>query len=321
MSGDFEELVRDSMEWFAAEVSVPSGLAGQARRGRRRQRIRAQAMIAAVTAAVTAAAVIAVTGAAGSAPPRQADGGGLRAQTAAYIIERAQRAISTRSLIMEISSPEQVVTEVPYSKPVRTSVPRSIKWAYHGRSRTEVFAAYLRRQGQPRAADTDIADGPLWPGQASPSLYRFTQTTVNYSDRTWSRGTQLTGLGAPPSGSACALVRSMNDPQVAGESIFTSPAYIQSALSCGGLSVTGRVEVDGAIAIRLTGTRRLTKMPLTMYVSPVTFFLIRVVIGGWRQDYRWLAPTAGNLAMLKVRIPAGFRRVKDASPPSSEPGP
>ena len=45
MSGDFEELVRDSMEWFAAEVSVPSGLAGQARRGRRRQRIRAQASI------------------------------------------------------------------------------------------------------------------------------------------------------------------------------------------------------------------------------------------------------------------------------------
>jgi hypothetical protein len=321
MSGDFEELVRDSMEWFAAEVSVPAGLAGQARRRRRRQRLRAQAVIAAGTAAVTAAAVIAVTGAAGSAPPRLAGGGGVRAQTAAYIIGRARRALSTRSLIMEISSPEQVVTERPYRKPITTSIPRSIQWAYHGRSRTEVFAAYLRRQGQLGAADTDIANGPLWPGQAFPSLYRFTQTAVNYSDRTWSRGPQLTGLAAPPSGSACALVRSMTDPHVAGEFIFTSPAYIQSALGCGGLSVTGRVEVDGAIAIRLTGTRRLTKMPLTMYVSPVTFFLIRVVIGGLRQDYRWLAPTAGNLAMLKVRIPAGFRRVKDASPLSSGPGP
>jgi len=46
------------------------------------------------------------------------------------------------------------------------------------------------------------------------------------------------------------------------------------------------MEVNGVVAIRLTGTRRLTKLPLT-------------------------------LAMLKVSIPPGFRRVKDATPQSS----
>jgi hypothetical protein len=77
------------------------------------------------------------------------------------------------------------------------------------------------------------------------------------------------------------------------------------------------MEVNGVVAIRLTGTRRLTKLPLTLYVSPVTYLLVRVVIGGLRQDYGWLAPTAANLAMLKVSIPPGFRRVKDATPQSS----
>ena len=87
------------------------------------------------------------------------------------------------------------------------------------------------------------------------------------------------------------------------------------ALACGGLSVTGRTRVDGAAAIKLTGTPRLMKLPLTVYVSPATYLLVRVVIGGLRQDYRWLAPTAANLAMLKVRVPPGFRRVKNASGP------
>jgi hypothetical protein len=57
------------------------------------------------------------------------------------------------------------------------------------------------------------------------------------------------------------------------------------------------------------------KLPLTVYVSPATYLLVRVVIGGLRQDYRWLAPTAANLAMLKVRIPPGFHRVNNATGP------
>ena len=320
MSGEFEDLVRDSMEWFTGDVRVPAGLAGQARRHHRRRLIAMRAAIAAGTAAVLgAAAVLTVTG--GASGVRGPDTGArwaVRAQTAAYVIRRAERAISTRSLIMEISTPEQVITtERPGNRPARSFIPRSVWWAYHGRSRGEVFAAYLRKHGQPGAANTDTEYGP--PGKSlpgSPSLHPFTQTTINYSDRTWSRGTQLTGLASRSPGTACELVKAMTDPLLAGKVFFTSPSFIHGALACGGLSVTGRTRVDGAAAIKLTGTRRLAKPPITLYVSPATYLPIRIVIGGLREDYRWLAPTAANLAMLKVRIPPGFRRVKSTAGPS-----
>lgn len=62
MSGEFEELLRDSMEWFAGDVCVPAGLAGEARRHHGRRLFAMRAAIAAGTAAVvSAAAVIAVT--------------------------------------------------------------------------------------------------------------------------------------------------------------------------------------------------------------------------------------------------------------------
>lgn len=320
MSADFEELVRGSMEWFTEDVRVPAGLAGNARRHHRRRLFAVRAAIAAGAAAVvSAAAVITVTGGASGAPGLHGPGGGpARAQTAAYVIQRAEQAVSTRSLIMEISTPAQIITTEPGNRLVRAFIPRSVWWAYHDRSRGEVFAGYLRRHGHPNAADTDTEYGPLGKGLASsPSLHPFTQTTVNYSDRTWSRGTQLTGLASGSLGPACELLKSMTDPLVAGEVFFTSPSFIHASLACGGLSVTGHMYVGGAPAIKLTGTQRLARLPTTLYISPATYLPIRVVIGGLRRDYRWLAPTAANLAMLKVRIPPGFRRVNNAAGSSS----
>ena len=307
MNGEFEDLLRGSMDWFTSGVRVPSGLASRARQ-RHRRRLAARAAIAAGTAVVSAAAVIVATGGAGATRDTQT-------QAAAYIIKRAEQAISTRNLIIEVSSPEQVITTRRVGQgPVRSFVPRSVQWGYHDRSRSEVFAGYLTKHGRP-GADTDTENGPLGKGLASsPSLHPFTETIVNYSDRTWSRDRQLTGLAAGwPPGTACELVKDMNQPRLTGELLFTSPIYVHSALACGGLSVAGHVRVDGTAAIRLTGTKRLLKLPLTMYVNPATYLLVRTVIGGLRQDYRWLRPTAANLAKLKVRIPPGFHRVKDAS--------
>jgi hypothetical protein len=307
MNGEFEDLLRSSMDWFTSSVRVPSGLASRARQRHRRRRLAARAAIAAGAAAISAAAVIVATGGAGVVRDTQA-------QTAAYIIKRAEQAISTRNLIMEVSTPEQVITSRRTGQdPVRSFVPRSVRWGYHDRSRSEVFAGNLTKHGRP-GADTDTENGA--PGKSiagSPSLHPETQTIVNLSDRTWSRETQLTGLASGWSpGTACALVRSMTEPRLAGELLFTSPSYVHSALACGGLSVTGHVRVDGQPAIRLTGTERLRRLPLTMYVSPATYLLVRTVIGDLRQDYRWLRPTAANLAKLKVSVPPGFRRVKDA---------
>jgi len=288
-------------------------------RGQRLLAVRAA--IAAGTAAVLgAAAVLAVTGgASGVRGPETGARRAVRAQAAAYVIKRTERAVSTRGLIMEISTPEQVITTArPRNRPVRSFIPRSVWWAYRDRSRGEVFAAYLRTHGQPGAANTDTENGPPGKGlPSSPSLHPFTQTIINYSDRTWSRGTQLTGLASESPGTSCELVKGMTDPLLAGKLFFTSPSFIHGALACGGLSVTGRTRVDGAAAIKLTGTHRLARPPITLYVSPATYLPIRIVIGGLRQDYRWLAPTAANQAMLKVRIPPGFRRVKNTARPSN----
>jgi hypothetical protein len=99
------------------------------------------------------------------------------------------------------------------------------------------------------------------------------------------------------------------DPRLDGILLFTSPVFVRAALACGGLSVSGHVRIDGTAAIRLTGSRAETKLPLVIYISPVTYRLVRTVIGGLRQDYRWLAPTPANLATLTVPIPPGFHRV------------
>jgi hypothetical protein len=305
VSTDFEELLVDSMRRFTATVHVPAGLAARARWQHRRRRTRARVTAASGVAIISAATVIAVT--AGTGGP--AAGPAAPVQTAAYIVRRAEQALSDRNLILELTSPRQVITTAGTDgKPVISYVPGSVFWGYHFQSRQKIFAAYLRKHGQPGASDTDTAGGPLHHGPGQ--LFHFTQTSVNYTNRTWSRGTHLTGKAAPgPRGNACKLLRSMRDPKADGILLFTSPAFIQATLACGGLSVTGRVRVDGGTAIRLAGSRAVTKVPLVIYISPVTYRLVRTVIGGLRQDFRWLAPTPANLATLTAPIPPGFRRV------------
>jgi hypothetical protein len=65
----------------------------------------------------------------------------------------------------------------------------------------------------------------------------------------------------------------------------------------------------------MTGTPRLIKEPLTLYVSPATYLPARVEFAGLREDYRWLALAAANLARLTVRVPPGFRRVAGVDVP------
>jgi len=47
------------------------------------------------------------------------------------------------------------------------------------------------------------------------------------------------------------------------------------------------------------------------HVSPDTFLPVRVVFGDIEMDYRWLQPTAANLAKLTPQIPRGFRQTHE----------
>jgi hypothetical protein len=95
-----------------------------------------------------------------------------------------------------------------------------------------------------------------------------------------------------------------------------SPAGIAKAVAKGQWRVTGRTRVAGQPAIELSETRTgvYRPLPTTLWVSARTHLPIRMNIGAgrmWAQNnWRYLRPTAGNMALLQVPVPRGYRRVR-----------
>jgi hypothetical protein len=76
--------------------------------------------------------------------------------------------------------------------------------------------------------------------------------------------------------------------------------------------------VDGVDAIKISvGSAKsnalergyLQSMRFVLWVDPSTYLPVRLRMTGQQQDFRWLRPTAANLALAKLAVPAGFRRV------------
>jgi hypothetical protein len=96
----------------------------------------------------------------------------------------------------------------------------------------------------------------------------------------------------------------------------TVARMLRGAVSCGTLTVADRQRVNGTEAIELT-SRSGSLIPETIWVSPGTYLPVRVVVGpgpgkrGFQQtaNIAWLPPTAQNLNLLTVPVPAGFRKV------------
>ena len=135
-------------------------------------------------------------------------------------------------------------------------------------------------------------------------------TTVNNLARTWSRTVEPPFPTPRQVQLSCAQRDFLNRPQAPLRTwLSTSPGSFHAALACGGLKITGRGLVDGVPVIKMAATSKLTKYPLVVDVSPKTYLPVRMVFGSLRFDYRWLQPTAANLALLQVHIPAGFSHV------------
>jgi hypothetical protein len=55
---------------------------------------------------------------------------------------------------------------------------------------------------------------------------------------------------------------------------------------------------------------------VTLWVNATTFLPVRVTVSGWlipgrtTTDFGWLKPTPANLAMLRVKVPAGLHEVQ-----------
>jgi hypothetical protein len=269
-------MLRDGMARFVADVPAPAGLASSVSRRYRRRRLAVRAAVACGTAAVAAAAVIAANGAASGAP---VTGTSAPAYTTGYVIKHADKALSSaslRDLVEETYSPRQVVGA--------TVLPRLVTWYYRDRARAVEFGG----NGRPVVAE------------ALPS-----GVTVDYVTRTWITVRTAGGLG-PTAKYDCR-------PGLGG-GFAAAPAFIRAMLACGGLADAGPARVDGVAAIKLVSTRRAIEIfPLTVYVNPDSYLPVRLVESGSVrsvQDFRWLPATAAHVALLNVRIPAGFRQVR-----------
>ena len=323
MNTGFEELVRDSMEWFTEDLQVPADLAGQARRAhQRRRRLAGTAVVALGTAAVTAAAVIAAT--------VPGTGGVTNAQTTAYVIKRVQNALAAENFVIQGQATSTMTVSV-HGRRVSSSNGPSMSWSYGDRSRFVEFTGNDCRQVLPDGScpqrggpELYLADGTALIGgkltgaivtyfDHKYSLYPLGQTHVQACSRT----AQL-GLGAP------------------AVTMSNWPAFIKAMLGCGDATVTGHARIgsvettviSGSIDVPLpkgyarTVREARDRVRFTLYVDPTTYLPVRAygsdetyggaggpTISASVTNVRWLPPTAANIARALVTIPPGYTQV------------
>lgn len=304
MNTDIEDLLREGMERFTADLRAPAGLIHQAvQRRRRRVALRSAAGVTAVTAGAAAMTVVLLPGAARNAAPSQA-------VDAAYVVKQVGGALNAAE---PGDIAQMTITTTGGAFSGKTTTTTAEEWSYGKQWRLITYSS----PGHPAYDE----------GSTDSSVY----TLVSYLTKTWAREP---GLGRPapfPSGSAAAkhgcvpafadfpLLFRFGLPGIGsyGSSLPSTVATeLRTAVSCGTLEVAGRQQVGGAEAIELK-SRPNSLIAETIWVSPGTYLPVRVDIrstpGGpgvhQTANIAWLPPTTQNLAKLTVPVPAGFRQV------------
>jgi hypothetical protein len=312
MNTDVEELLRDGMDRFTAEVRAPAGLAREAGRLRRR-RVVARTAVACGTAAVTAAAVVLVmTGGARGTPAGTALSP-AQARTVAYVTRRVEDALASENLVFVGRSDSKTTGEY-------------VTWAYGPRNRWEA----LSNGGVSGISGVQPVKGPVWAQGTALVGGKLVFAYVTYFDHRYS----LWPLRSQ-SGSACSRNAALS---MAAPVIPTThwSSYIDATLACGAATVTGHVKIDGVETTKITGKPDTVKLSAgyakavrekfatarwTLYVDPATYLPVRMVgstetFGGalgsststFVTNVQWLPPTRANVAQALVTIPPGFHR-------------
>ncbi len=314
MNQDFEELVRDSMTEFTAGIELPQRLAAGARQQHRRHQRARLGWLASGAAVAGAAAVAISVVAVGGAPTRPQVPGGhpARIQTTATVISRVDRALETASSGNPVAYTRQtnhgvrIFLMIPHGKPIQVQGSVTSTWS-RGSLQHVIFGTPA---GQPALSTvTDTSSG------------KSVQTMISYPQRVWWRGTYQAPTAAKPALGCKVGAINRTPSQWAHE--------VRKLLACGA-AVAGRQRVDGVDAIRLKLSSSYSRacagssdagrcQPVsvgwtgTLWANANTFLPVRLVSHGrhfsFQIDFRWLAPTAANLARLRQPIPAGFRHV------------
>jgi hypothetical protein len=300
MDTEIEDLLREGMERFTADLRAPAGLTRRLER-RRRRRLALRSATAAAVLTAAAVALVAVL-----LPGAFLGGSTGSAASAAYVVKKVDNALSAAE------PGEMAQMTVTTTSPVlhgEASTVKAEEWSYDGRWRSVVYSP----DGQPAYDE----------GLTRSSSY----TVVSYPTRTWGRQQVLSFPAAPtPKSQGCGPAFT-DLPMLFREELpdtglsVTSPpatvaASVRTAISCGALAEDGRQLVNGISAIKLT-SRTSSPLSETIWIDPSTYLPVRVVTrspGGMpaiqqTANIAWLRPTARNLAQLSVTIPAGFREV------------
>jgi hypothetical protein len=310
MTRDLENLLPESIDRLARGERYPAGLTDRVLRRHRQRQLTMRAALATGTAAIAVAAVLGATAGPSGVGPLA---GGQRVQTAAYIISRTERGLGTaerEGLIQEIHARGRHVSFliptrlchvakhlggclVPLSDDLLA--PDAVIWTYRGQLRQEGFAATGRLVFDASTRTTVKAGRTTVKG-----------SVANYHAKTWwHEVTRQLGQATRPT---CSL------PAPDGSAVDW-PAAIRTALSCGAYHLAGHQRIGKINAIRLKANSWAAQ---TIWINPATYLPVRV---DWRWrvngrtgslvgNYRWLKPTKANLAALRVRVPASFRRVR-----------
>jgi hypothetical protein len=327
MHTEFEELVRDSMEWFTEDLQVPADLAGNARRAhQRRKRLAGTAVVAFGTAAVIAAVVILVT-VPGAAP---GTGGVANARTTAYVIKRVQNALAAENFVIQGQATGTMTVSV-HGHNVRTSNGASMSWSYGNRSRFVEFTGRSCSQVTSNGRCTRRGGSKLYLAYGTALVGgKLTGAYVTYFDHKYS----LHPLGQDHV-KACSPTAQL-DPGAPAVTRPSWPAFIKAMLGCGAVTVTGHARIGGVKTIVISGSidvplpksyartvrEARERAQYTLYVDSATYLPVRVYgsdetyggVGGPTvsasvTNVQWLPPTAANIAKTLITIPAGYTQV------------
>jgi hypothetical protein len=330
-------LFRDEMPgpsagaWARAESAIAVARSDESRPGSRRRRpgriaalraARAQLVVGIATAAAVAGLTIALLpgGApAGRAPVRHGSApGGVRSTLPAIESRRGlpSAALVGKAMLTAFSAADG---DILYS--VQTGTNRGVvvdiyrDWSWPAQPVTGRQERYRNAFSQrtSRTAPLKLTEGDGFVYITPPADWNYTYgqlMVVCYA------GTGQTGCGygnteTPPGTWSLHSGRFVNPHPGLND---LQPAALAREIAQGQWRVTGRTHLKGQEAIELTETPAGSYQPLPtlLWVNARTHLPLRMIQGAnkpvWDQfDWYFLKPTAANLALLRVPIPAGYR--------------
>ncbi|MDR2984943.1 MAG: hypothetical protein LBV34_08885 [Nocardiopsaceae bacterium] len=288
-------------------------MGGSYTRRRRTQgaRLKAWLISAGATAAATAAAAGVVISATATGP------GTTQIHTTAYVVRHAERALAAVAHGRAIQQTQFAATRNlvlgAYLTPRRRS-PTSLEHMNFSKVTVLSYGDRSLVAGF-RSGKLLIEAGPSTPTRPNGHQAPARPVLVNRLANTWYHPLSMPAPAQP--GTTCSEVRRAlnNAAYLMGRRTEASPArwiaMIRAALACHEFKAHGRQRVDGVEAIKLTATASEVKHQQgaheVLWVNAKTYLPVRISFGPntAAADFRWLRPTADNLAKLQVTIPPG----------------